>query len=160
MWQSKTVCDFDHHCTRHTGNYEVQIQKLLPSEHSHSGLGSFVSLKCDLPPWAHYFLMSVCLQIHSFCSNWVSCKNLQDSVQHKVLVGKCWSLFYDMESRLWTHIIGTVAVPTIWQTWQFLYSASILWMTQCVQKKPYPMMKSCKPSTLLVHHQGYQIILS
>lgn len=30
--QSKTIRDFDHHCTRHTGNYEVldlKFQKIL-----------------------------------------------------------------------------------------------------------------------------------
>jgi hypothetical protein len=54
------------------------------------------------------------------------------------------SHLFGLESRLWTHIIGTVAVPTTWQKWQFLYSALIPWVTQYVQKRLYPGMKACK----------------
>jgi hypothetical protein len=64
-----------------------------------------------------------------------------------------------MESRLWTHIIGIAAVPTTWQMWQFLSSASIPWMTQYVQKRLYPGMNACKLLDFFVLLQGYQINL-
>ncbi len=77
MWQSKTVRDFDQHCTRHTGKYEVWIS--IPAcrifncldidKEFHDSLGNFIRVKCDILLLAHCFLTLVYLKIQLTCGN-------------------------------------------------------------------------------------------